>query len=138
MRKTIILLLLIGLLVLATSQTVLAFGPGNGRGMKERICGGNVWFGLLAPETQEQIREIRESYREQMAALRQEIRSLRQAGDTEGLAKAREELTALKEEMKQKIEALLPAELKEKFGEMGPGNRRGFRGNMMGNFNVKL
>ena len=138
MRKTIILLLLIGLLVLATSQTALAFSPGNGRGMKERICGGNVWFGLLAPETQAQIREIREYYREQMAALSQEMRSLRQAEDTEGLTKARKELAALREKMKQEIEALLPAEVKETYGEMSPGKKRGFRGNMMGNFNVKL
>ncbi|MEW5920503.1 MAG: hypothetical protein AB1796_06015 [Bacillota bacterium] len=134
MRKTLIVLLVIGLLVVGTSQVALAFGLGNGNGMKTGICGGNGWFDSLPPEVQEKISEIKETYREQLTTLKEKIWSLREARDFEGLTKAREEMAQLKEEIRQKIEPLLPEEYREKYGEMGPGKGCGIRGKMMRGF----
>lgn len=131
MRKTIILLLVAGLLILAASQTALAFGLGNGRGMKDRSCVNEPWFASLAPEVQQQITEIREAHKEQAVALREEMRTLRAEGKLEELRAARQELVALKQETRDKIIALLPEEYRDDFQAMGHGKKRGFRGNMM-------
>ncbi len=132
MRKNLLVLLLVGLLVLGASQAVLAFGlGGEGRGMKEGICGGNRWFDALTPEEQEKIAEIKETYLARLTALKEKMRSLREAKDFAGLAEARAELAQLKQEIREQIQPLLPEEYREMCRQMGPGKRIWPRNKMM-------
>lgn len=131
MRKTLIIILLVGLMVVGTYQAVFAFGFGEGNGIKARICNGDCWYETVPSKLREKITGIREAYFEKITALKEKLRKLREDGDFEGMMQAREEMSELKEEMRAEILPLIPEGYRERLAERGAGRGYGPGGKMM-------
>ncbi len=131
MGKKLMVLLIVGLLVLGTTQAVMAFGPGQGQEVGPEGKESSCWVITLPEEIQEKIAEIRENYQEKIASLRDNLRSQKQDKDFEGSLEAREQLAEVKEEVRTEITEVMPEEYQEKAKEMGPGKKCGPGGRMM-------
>ncbi|MDO9535667.1 MAG: hypothetical protein Q7J85_10150 [Bacillota bacterium] len=120
MRKTIFVLLALALLVMGTSQAVLAFGGGNGRG-PDNVNG--CWLESISPEAKAEVTAIREKFMDKIAVLKEQFRSLRDQGQIEESREIRTEMWDLKEEMKEELRPYIPEEYMERFDSMGPAKR---------------
>jgi len=120
MRKTIFVVLVLALLLMGTSQAVLAFGGVNDRG-PDNVNG--CWLESISPEAKLQVNAIREKFMDQITALKEQFRSARDQGQIEESREIRTEMWNLKEEMKEELKPYIPEEYMERFESMGPAKR---------------
>jgi hypothetical protein len=120
MRKTIFVVLVLALLVAGTSQAVLAFGGGYGRGL-DNVNG--CWLEPISPEAKLEVDAVREKFMNQITALQEQFRSARAQGQIEESREIRTEMWNLKEEMKEELKPYIPEEHRERFDSMGPAKK---------------
>jgi hypothetical protein len=118
MKKTIIALVVVGLLLASLTPSVLAFGGGFGSGSRGTCIGGT-----LTEEQQAAFDAVIEPFRTDMLALRQEMLAARENGEYELLEQLREERNDLMEQKRAALSKILPAEYADRFQNGGQGMR---------------
>lgn len=118
MKKTIIALVVVGLILVSLTPSVLAYGGGFGSGSRGTCIGGT-----LTEEQQAKFDEVIEPFRAEMLELRQKMFDARESGDYELLAELREELNKLMEQKRAALSEILPAEYADRFQNGGQGMR---------------
>ena len=120
MKKTIIALVVVGLLLASLTPSVLAFGGGFGSGSRGI---GTCIGGTLTEEQQAAFDAVIERVRAEMLALREEMLAAREAGDYTLLAELKEERNELMEQKRAALSEILPAEYADRFQNSGQGMR---------------
>lgn len=118
MKKTIIALVVVGLILVSLTPSALAYGGGFGSGSRGTCIGGT-----LTEEQQAKFDEVIEPFRAEMLELRQKMFDARESGDYELLAELREELNKLMEQKRAALSEILPAEYADRFQNGGQGMR---------------
>jgi hypothetical protein len=118
MKKTIIALVVVGLLLVSLTPSVLAYGGGFGSGSR-----GTCISGTLTAEQQVAFDAVIEPFRAQMLKLREKMFDARESGEYELLAELREERNELMLEKWAALSEILPAEYADRFQNGGQGMR---------------
>ncbi len=118
MKKTIIALVVVGLILFSLTPSVLAFGGGFGSGSR-----GSCISGTLTAEQQAAFDAVIEPFRSQMLELREEMFDAREAGNYDLLAELREARNELMEQKRAALSEILPAEYADRFQNGGQGMR---------------
>ncbi len=118
MKKTIIALVVVGLILVSLAPSVLAYGGSFGSGSRGTCIGGN-----LTEEQQAEFDAVIESFRTDMLALRKEMLAARESGDYESLAELKEVRNELMEQKRAALSKILPAEYADRFQNGGQGMR---------------
>ena len=118
MKKTIIALVVVGLLLVSLTPSVIAYGGGFGSGSRGTCIGGT-----LTEEQQAKFDAVIEPFRAEMLELRQEMFEARESGDYELLAELREKRNELMEQKRAALSESLPAEYADRFQNGGQGMR---------------
>jgi Spy/CpxP family protein refolding chaperone len=121
MKKTIIALVVVGLLLASLAPSVLAFGGGFGSGSRGT---GTCIGGTLTEEQQAAFDAVIEPFRADMLELREKMLAAREAGKYELLAELREERNELMEQKRADLSEILPAEYADRFQNGGQGMRK--------------
>ncbi len=120
MKKTIIALVVVGLLLASLTPSVLAFGGGFGSGSRGT---GTCIGGTLTEEQQDAFDAVIEPFRDDMLALRQEMLEAREDGEYGLLEELREERNKLMERKRAALSEILPEEYADRFQNCGQGMR---------------
>lgn len=120
MKKTIIALVVVGLILVTLTPSVLAYGGGFGSGSRGT---GACIGGTLTEEQQAAFDAVIEPFRDEMLKLREKMFEAREAGDFELLAELREERNKLMEQKKAALSKILPEEYTDRFQNGGQGMR---------------
>ena len=118
MKKTIIALVVVGLLLVSLTPTVLAYGGGFGSGSKGTCIGST-----LTEEQQAKFDAVIEPFRTKMLELREKMLAARESGNSELLAELRAERNELMLEKRAALSEILPAEYADRFQNGGQGMR---------------
>lgn len=118
MKKTIIALVVVGLLLVSLTPSVIAYGGGFGSDSRGTCIGGT-----LTEEQQAKFDAVIEPFRAEMLELRQEMFEARESGDYELLAELREKRNELMEQKRAALSEILPAEYADRFQNGGQGMR---------------
>lgn len=116
MKKTLIILGVVMIFLVATASVALAFngyGPGGGYCLQDSLAG----------EDQTRFNEIIENFREQMFALRERMSEARSEGDYEEFLEVKEERFELMEEKRDALAEILPDEYVGRFNHCGREGR---------------
>jgi Spy/CpxP family protein refolding chaperone len=118
MKKTIIALIVVGLILVSLTPSVLAYGGGFGSGSRGACLGGT-----LTAEQQAAFDAVIEPFRDKMLEIREKMLAAREAGNYELLAELREERNELMLEKRAALSEILPAEYADRFQNGGQGMR---------------
>lgn len=109
MRKSLVALMVIGLLILGGAQVALAADTAvNG---KENPC----FLNLLPEDARQQAEDILSNLHARLSTLRARLSEYRGTLDRENMDEVREEMWELKREAREQIAPLLPEEHRERF-----------------------
>ena len=147
MNRRIMNVLLVGLLVLAIGQGVLAHGPGMGRGMRHRARAEGETPSImtelgLSDDQQKALRDLRKTYAEENQGLWQELSQLNreldelwsgESLDAQAIKAKETELVELKLELAKghrgmhgRMQEIFTSEQWEKVGSLGQRFRQGW------------
>ncbi len=120
MKKTIIALVVVGLILVSLAPSVLAYGGGFGSGSRGT---GTCIGGTLTEEQQAAFDAVIEPFRTKMLALRKEMLAARESGDYESLAELKEVRNELMLDKHAALSEILPEEYADRFQNGGQGMR---------------
>lgn len=120
MRKSVVILLMIGLVILGVQ---VAFAADAGAGGRGNPC----FLDLLPKDARLQAESILNEFHDQMAVLREQVASFRGADGRESRSEVHNEMWELKREAREQIASLLPDEHQEKFMNRDYGRHRHFQ-----------
>lgn len=122
MRKKIFTFLLLGLLILGSTQLIYAAEQ-----VGEDTSQQNCILNLLSEDASEKVREVISNFHAQMTVLREKLFTARESQNLEEAATVRDEMWELKEEKREAILEIVPDELKEQYVEKGFQKQQKFR-----------